>query len=346
MKPDLAAVRQPVVEPINSRVDDTDGAAPSATTPADLALGLLVAHDLLLDGDPLADIALKITAHGGGSEAMIAAAAASGTNVTTADNAHLISLLEADGNTASQTVRHDAVDSDAVHPERQDRSAHAVSNVDLMDHPDVALPHAAGTLPHGDARDWIEDESLTGSFQDAFGDSVDFGDAIHQALSTHASDPIRPSGPVSETTFAGPSVTAPSAAAEGLGTLDTQLAALYLSHASSTAATNDGKSEHSPSVSADGKYVTIDATSKDGDGAALLEQLEAIGLEHGASFGAIAGGRLPVAELGALLGLGDLAFAQESAYSSAAGSVESQGDHAMLADLARTTYGVDGSGIA
>jgi hypothetical protein len=94
-----------------------------------------------------------------------------------------------------------------------------------------------------------------------------------------------------------------------------------------------------------GKYVTIDATAKDGDGAGLLQQLEALGLQSGASFGAMASGFLAVDQIAALTGIADLAFASESRVFSDAGLVTSQGDHAMLADTARTTYAVDGSGI-
>jgi Ca2+-binding RTX toxin-like protein len=95
----------------------------------------------------------------------------------------------------------------------------------------------------------------------------------------------------------------------------------------------------------DGQFVTIDATSKDGDGAALLHQLESIGLQAGSSFAGIASGFLAVSQIGALTGVADLAFASESRIFSDAGKVTSQGDHAMLSDSARSTYAVDGTGI-
>ena len=96
----------------------------------------------------------------------------------------------------------------------------------------------------------------------------------------------------------------------------------------------------------EGGFVTIDATAKDGDGAGLLKELETLGLTVGSSFGAMASGVLPVAEIAALAGLADLGFAQESISFGDAGKVTSQGDAAMLSDLARTTYGVDGTGIS
>ncbi|GAB2175797.1 M10 family metallopeptidase C-terminal domain-containing protein [Dongia sp. agr-C8] len=98
-------------------------------------------------------------------------------------------------------------------------------------------------------------------------------------------------------------------------------------------------------ATADGKFVAIDATAKDGDGAALLKQLEALGLQQGASFGAMAGGLIPVERVGELAGIADLAFASQAIIMSHVGNATTQGDHAMLADLARGTYGLDGTGI-
>ncbi|WP_395020994.1 M10 family metallopeptidase C-terminal domain-containing protein, partial [Dongia sp.] len=103
-------------------------------------------------------------------------------------------------------------------------------------------------------------------------------------------------------------------------------------------------------ATADGKFVAIDAAAKDGDGAALLKQLEALGIQQGASFGAMAGGLIPVERVGELAGIADLAFASQAITMSHVGNATTQGDFAMLADLARTTnYGdgkfYDGTGI-
>jgi hypothetical protein len=62
-----------------------------------------------------------------------------------------------------------------------------------------------------------------------------------------------------------------------------------------------------------GQYVTIDATAKDGNGGTLLAELQLLGLKHGAAFGGMASGELPIAKLGALQGLSDLSFAHEDA---------------------------------
>jgi Subtilase family/RTX calcium-binding nonapeptide repeat (4 copies) len=131
--------------------------------------------------------------------------------------------------------------------------------------------------------------------------------------------------------------------------LDAGLLALY-QNASATAAASMGAASlsvaHAPhAISADGKYVTIDAIAADGNGAALLSELQAIGLQHGASFKGIASGLLPVDQVGALLGVADLIHASESGMITNAGLVTSQGDVSMHADTGRSTFGVDGTGI-
>jgi Ca2+-binding RTX toxin-like protein len=130
-----------------------------------------------------------------------------------------------------------------------------------------------------------------------------------------------------------------------LSMLDTSLTMAYLGARTGISGGLAAAAGDLMATASGGKYVTIDATSKDGDGAALLHELQAIGLQSGASFGAIASGFLAVEQIGALAGLGDLAFASESQIFTDAGKVTSQGDHAMLADTARTTYGFDGSGL-
>lgn len=133
-----------------------------------------------------------------------------------------------------------------------------------------------------------------------------------------------------------------------LQVLDSQLAGIYLNQF-------DGASLLTPfaatmgalSSGADfsGGYVTIDATAKDQDGAALLAALQGIGLIAGGAFGSMASGLLPVSQVQALVQIGDLAFARQSGYVPSAGLANNQGDHAMVADTARSTYGVDGSGV-
>jgi hypothetical protein len=58
-----------------------------------------------------------------------------------------------------------------------------------------------------------------------------------------------------------------------------------------------------------GKYVTIDAVAKDGNGAELLAELRRLGLADGAFYGGMASGEMPIAKLGALTHLANLNFA-------------------------------------
>ena len=95
-------------------------------------------------------------------------------------------------------------------------------------------------------------------------------------------------------------------------------------------------------------YITIDVTAKDGDGAKLLQELQGVGLQLGASYGNIASGLIAADKIGALVDLaqhGDLGHARESAMMTNAGRVTTQADHAEHANDARADYGVDGSGV-
>ncbi|MBV9702286.1 MAG: S8 family serine peptidase, partial [Methylobacteriaceae bacterium] len=92
--------------------------------------------------------------------------------------------------------------------------------------------------------------------------------------------------------------------------------------------------------------ITIDATAQDGDGAALLARLQALGLEQGSSFGAVASGLLPVGDLKALTGLAGLAFVQQDGLVADAAQIPPQAAEGMQATSVKTTFGVDGSGVA
>ncbi len=121
--------------------------------------------------------------------------------------------------------------------------------------------------------------------------------------------------------------------------LDTRLATLALN--------NKMASEQARTATAQGpiQYVVIDVTAKDGDGAALLAQLQRLGLEHGASFGSMASGLIRVDALERVAGIDNVAFAQQSVARTSAGDVDSQVDPAGYSDDARTNYSVDGTGI-
>jgi hypothetical protein len=133
-----------------------------------------------------------------------------------------------------------------------------------------------------------------------------------------------------------------------LSRFDSQLAALQLSTSSMAAAAAPFTStveQFSGAISPDARYVVIDATARDGNGAALLDQLETLGLLGGGSFGAMASGWMPIDQLGAMASLDDLQFARESMMMSHAGSVTTQADHSLLSDIARGSFAVNGSGV-
>ena len=98
-------------------------------------------------------------------------------------------------------------------------------------------------------------------------------------------------------------------------------------------------------LSADGQYVVIEATARDGDGAALLHALHDIGAVGGSSFGAMASGTIAVSQLSALLSLEDLAFAREDYFSAFVGKTTTQADKALHTDTVRATLGFDGTGM-
>ena len=90
--------------------------------------------------------------------------------------------------------------------------------------------------------------------------------------------------------------------------------------------------------------VVVDAVAS-GDINVLKSDLVALGMQQAVTFGRVVSGQLPISAIPAAAGLASLRFAQSAAAMTHAGSVTSQGDHAMRSDVARTTFGVDGSGI-
>ncbi len=91
-------------------------------------------------------------------------------------------------------------------------------------------------------------------------------------------------------------------------------------------------------------YVVIDAVAA-GDPQALAADLEQLGLKDTALFGRMVSGRLPIAAIPGLKNLTSLKFARPAYAMTHSGSVDSQGDVAMRSDLARTLFGVDGTGV-
>lgn len=91
-------------------------------------------------------------------------------------------------------------------------------------------------------------------------------------------------------------------------------------------------------------YVVIDAAAA-GDPQAMAADLEQLGLKDTAVFGRMVSGRLPISAIPALKILPSLKFARPAYAITHSGSVDSQGDVAMRSDLARTLFGVDGTGV-
>jgi subtilisin family serine protease len=73
--------------------------------------------------------------------------------------------------------------------------------------------------------------------------------------------------------------------------------------------------------------------------------LVSLGMRNAVSYGRIVSGQLPVASLPAAAQLANLRFARPAAAITNVGSVTSQGDSAMRANLARASFGVNGSGV-
>jgi hypothetical protein len=90
--------------------------------------------------------------------------------------------------------------------------------------------------------------------------------------------------------------------------------------------------------------VVIDAAA-DGDPRALEQALVGLGMRRPVVSGRIVSGQLPIAAIPALAAIPGLRLARPSYAARRAGSVTSQGDHAMGADAARATYGVTGAGV-
>lgn len=126
--------------------------------------------------------------------------------------------------------------------------------------------------------------------------------------------------------------------------VESGLKVMGLDAAARSAALTDFQSSNSIAPISSG-YVAIDATALDGDGAALLAQLEALGFEGGVSYGALVGGYIPLDAIDDLAALANLNFARPAYSTSFAGSVQSQNVFSGNADVVQNNYGLDGSGV-
>ena len=90
--------------------------------------------------------------------------------------------------------------------------------------------------------------------------------------------------------------------------------------------------------------VTIDAVAA-GDPRSLEADFRGLGAQHVKVSGRIVSARLPISAISMLESLANLRFAQPAYSATHAGSVTSQGDRAMRADVARAALGVTGAGV-
>ena len=92
--------------------------------------------------------------------------------------------------------------------------------------------------------------------------------------------------------------------------------------------------------------VLVDLSSVANDPSRLEADLARLGFSETGAYGRMISGWLPISQIGNLSGLADLEVANPVfAARTNAGSVTSQGDQAMRSDIARSTYGVNGSGV-
>jgi Subtilase family len=90
--------------------------------------------------------------------------------------------------------------------------------------------------------------------------------------------------------------------------------------------------------------VVIDAVTS-GEVRALQADLVALGMEGAVAVGRIVSGQLPISAIAALPALTSLQFARPAYAMTHVGQVTSQGDVAMRSDVARASFGVDGTGV-
>jgi subtilisin family serine protease len=90
--------------------------------------------------------------------------------------------------------------------------------------------------------------------------------------------------------------------------------------------------------------VVVDAVAS-GDVQALKRDLEALGMQGAVAFGRIVSGQLPIAAIEGAAALASLQFARPAYATTNVGLATSQGDRAMRSEVARATFGVDGTGV-
>jgi Ca2+-binding RTX toxin-like protein len=103
---------------------------------------------------------------------------------------------------------------------------------------------------------------------------------------------------------------------------------------------------HSQFLTVERGFVTIDAAATDGNGAALLAALQALGLQGGAAYGASVSGLMPLDALDEMAGLDALKFARPAYVDFNTGSVLSQDVAALHGDYLQVGHGLTGTGLS
>src|SRR5712691_6364099 len=145
--------------------------------------------------------------------------------------------------------------------------------------------------------------------------------------------------------LAGGPVHAQPSQGESMAKVGHDLTVLYNEHESSLAQGGGGVFTSSNLLMpvSDGRVV-IDAVAS-GDVSALQADLEALGMQGAVAAGRIVSGQFPILAIDALAALASLQFARPAYAATNVGLVTSQGDQAMRSDVARATFGVDGTGV-
>ena len=128
------------------------------------------------------------------------------------------------------------------------------------------------------------------------------------------------------------------------GPVDPQLLELQNAFNSFVGNPNEFTSEN-PLLQLNNGYVVIDVATS-GNTEALKNDLEQLGMTHGATYGRVVSGRLPIDAIDNLAVLPTLRFVRASAATvSRVGLTTSQGDASMHTDDVRNLLGFDGTGI-
>ena len=100
----------------------------------------------------------------------------------------------------------------------------------------------------------------------------------------------------------------------------------------------------SPTIVADPQYVVIDALPMT-SATILQSQLQTIGAVNVVTYRSTVSAKVPLHAIGQLAGLSELRFARPYMMVTWAGATTSQGDQSQRSDAARSTYGIDGTGV-